>query len=163
MIEKEHPAISIRRQSELLGISRSAVYYQPGKVRDEHDIEELQEILKVLEVIPFYGYRKVVLELRKQGTISTRKRVRRIMRKFGLRAIFSKPNLSKARKEHKKYPYLLSGKVIRYPNQVWASDLARISHRLSFCQSFESTAVCLELWLCSVEFNCRQLATQLTK
>jgi putative transposase len=41
--------------------------------------------------------------------------------------------------------------------------LARISHRLSFCQSFESTAVCLELWLCSVEFNCRQLATQLTK
>jgi putative transposase len=126
MIEKEHPAISIRRQSELLGISRSAVYYQPGKVRDEHDIEELQEILKVLEVIPFYGYRKVVLELRKQGTISTRKRVRRIMRKFGLRAIFSKPNLSKARKEHKKYPYLLSGKVIRYPNQVWASDLTYI-------------------------------------
>jgi hypothetical protein len=43
------------------------------------------------------------------------------------------------------------------------NDLARISHRLSFCQSFESTAVCLELWLCSVEFNCRQLATQLTK
>jgi hypothetical protein len=43
------------------------------------------------------------------------------------------------------------------------SYLARISHRLSFCQSFESTAVCLELWLCSVEFNCRQLATQLTK
>jgi putative transposase len=82
--------------------------------------------LKVLEVIPFYGYRKVVLELRKQGTISTRKRVRRIMRKFGLRAIFSKPNLSKARKEHKKYPYLLSGKVIRYPNQVWASDLTYI-------------------------------------
>jgi hypothetical protein len=41
--------------------------------------------------------------------------------------------------------------------------LTRISHRLSFCQSFESTAVCLELWLCSVEFNCRQLATQLTK
>jgi predicted DNA-binding transcriptional regulator AlpA len=31
MIEKEHPAISIRRQSELLGISRSAVYYQPGR------------------------------------------------------------------------------------------------------------------------------------
>jgi hypothetical protein len=67
MIEKEHPAISIRRQSELLGISRSAVYYQPGKVRDEHDIEELQEILKVLEVIPFYGYRKVGSRAKKAG------------------------------------------------------------------------------------------------
>ena len=31
--------------------------------------------------------------------------------------------LSKARKEHKKYPYLLKDKIIRYPNQVWASDI----------------------------------------
>jgi len=126
MIEKDHPDISIRRQSELLGISRSAVYSQPVIDRDALDTTELQEILKVLETIPFYGYRKVAIELRKRGATTTRKRVRRIMRKFGLRAIFAKPNLSKARKEHKKYPYLLSGKIIRYPNQVWASDLTYI-------------------------------------
>jgi len=46
------------------------------------------------------------------------KRVRRIMRRFGIRAIYAKPWLSKASKEHKKYPYLLKGKVIRYPNQA---------------------------------------------
>lgn len=126
MIEKDHPDISIRRQSDLLGLSRSSTYYQRTDDRDERDVEELKEILKVLEVIPFYGYRKVTIELRKRGTITTRKRVRRIMRKFGLRAIFAKPNLSKPRKKHKKYPYLLSGKVIRYPNQVWASDLTYI-------------------------------------
>ena len=53
----------------------------------------------------------------------TRKRVRRIMRRFGLRALYAKPRLTVARKEHKKYPYLLSGKVIRHPNQAWASDI----------------------------------------
>ncbi|WP_081719465.1 DDE-type integrase/transposase/recombinase [Salinispira pacifica] len=126
MIERDHRELSIRRQSELLGISRSTVYYQAPSQRDQNDVDELQEILGVLEGIPFYGYRKVALEMKKQGTNTTPKRVRRIMRKFGLKAIYAKPNLSKARKEHKKYPYLLSGKIIRHPNQVWASDITHI-------------------------------------
>ncbi len=43
-----------------------------------------------------------------------------------LQAIFPGRNLSKARQEHKKYPYLLAGNKIRYPNQVWATDLTYI-------------------------------------
>lgn len=54
------------------------------------------------------------------------KQVRRIMNQAGLQAIFPGRNLSKARHEHKKYPYLLAGKKIRYPNQVWATDLTYI-------------------------------------
>jgi putative transposase len=110
----------------LLGISRSTVYYQAPTEREQRDLDELQEILDLLKAIPFYGYRKSAGEMRKRGTDTTRKRVRRIMRKFGLKAIFAKPNLSKPRKEHKKYPYLLAGKAIRHPNQVWASDLTYI-------------------------------------
>lgn len=106
-----------------MGFSRSSVYYQAPTERDQADLDELQEILSILEVIPFYGYRKVAQEMKKHGTDTTPKRVRRIMRKFGLKAIFAKPDTSKSRKEHKKYPYLLSGKVIRHPNQVWASDI----------------------------------------
>lgn len=56
----------------------------------------------------------------------TEKQIRRIMRRFGLRAIFPGRNLSKARAEHKKYPYLLAGKVITRPNEVWATDLTYI-------------------------------------
>ena len=48
------------------------------------------------------------------------------MNRFGLKAIYPKLNLSKARKNHKKYPYLLSGKIIRHPNQVWATDVTYI-------------------------------------
>ena len=48
------------------------------------------------------------------------------MNRFGLKAIYPKLNLLKARKNHKKYPYLLSGKIIRHPNQVWATDVTYI-------------------------------------
>lgn len=123
LIDKDHPEISVRRQSELLGFSRSSAYYQAPSERDQVDLDELQEILSILEAIPFYGYRKVAQEMKKQGTDTSAKRVRRIMRKFGLKAIFAKPDTSRGRKEHKKYPYLLSGKVIRHPNQAWASDI----------------------------------------
>ena len=86
----------------------------------------LEHIRSVLSLLPFYGYRKVMREIRAKYLPVTEKQVRRIMARAGLQAIFPKRNLSKARQEHKKYPYLLAGKVIRHPNQVWATDLTYI-------------------------------------
>lgn len=48
------------------------------------------------------------------------------MRRFGITAVFPGKNLSKACKYHKKHPYLLRNKVIRYPNQVWSTDITYI-------------------------------------
>ena len=81
----------------------------------------LKAIIAVLTEHPFYGYRKIAIELADLGL--TRKQVRRLMRKAGLRAIMPKRNLSKAAKYHKKYPYLLRGKHIWLPNQVWSADI----------------------------------------
>jgi putative transposase len=111
------------KQCKLLGISRSAFYYEPKNGQEEQDIRDLQLILEVYRKIPFYGYRKISKQLLPDYPELTRKRVRRIMKRFGIRAIYARRNLSKARKEHKKYPYLLRNKIIRYPNQVWASDI----------------------------------------
>lgn len=113
----------MQKQCKLLGISRTAYYYEPSIEKEDKDLSDLKVILAVLQEIPFYGYRKVSKELLPCRPDMTRKRVRRLMRRFGLQAIYPKMNLSKARKEHKKYPYLLRNKVIRYPNQVWASDI----------------------------------------
>ena len=110
-------------QCLLLGISRGAYYYRCRNIREDRDVADLQLILDVLQRIPFFGYRKVSRELIQEHPHLTRKRIRRIMRRFGLRALYAKPRLTVARKEHKKYPYLLAGKAIRYPNQVWASDI----------------------------------------
>jgi putative transposase len=122
-VEPTFSELSIKKQCDILNISRSSFYYNSISLREEQDLTDLKLILDVLKNIPFYGYRKISLQLKEDNPHLTRKRVRRIMRRFGLRAIYPKRNLSKARHEHKKYPYLLRGKTIRYPNQVWASDI----------------------------------------
>lgn len=80
-------------------------------------------ILNVMERLPFYGYRKVALELKQGRPEVTKKKIRSLMKKLGLKAIYPKKNLSKPGKGHKIYPYLLRGKKIRFPNQVWATDI----------------------------------------
>jgi len=107
-----------------LGISRSAYYYKPGQTEDEKDLAILKAILELLGRVPFYGYRRVALELKDLGV--TRKQVRRIMKRAGLRALYPGKRTSIPSKQHKKYPYLLRDKVIRFPNQVWATDITYI-------------------------------------
>jgi len=117
--------LSIQRQCQLLGISRSAYYYRPAIDTDDHELEVLSKIMDALKRIPFYGYRKVWLEIKNDVDV-TEKQTRRIMKKFGLRAIYPKKNLSKPSKYHQKYPYLLKNKKIWLPNQVWATDITYI-------------------------------------
>jgi putative transposase len=116
--------LSISRQCKLLGISRSAYYYEAVASEDTSEIELLKEIITVLNAHPFFGYRKIALSLAHLGV--SRKQVRRIMKKAGLRAIYPKKRLSKPGKGHKTYPYLLKGMDIWLPNQVWASDITHI-------------------------------------
>lgn len=126
MVEPEESALSVSEQCRILGLNRSTYYYERQERRNEADLEDLKLILAVLSDKAFYGYRKVSRELRGEHPHLTRKRVRRIMHQFGLTAVVPGPRLSKPRKGHKKYPYLLRGKAIRYPNQVWAADLTYI-------------------------------------
>ena len=72
---------------------------------------------------PFAGYRMMSALLRRAGEAVNEKRVRRLMRLMGLVAIYPKPDLSKANKAHKKYPYLLRNMVINQVNQVCSSDI----------------------------------------
>ena len=118
--------MTIAWQCQALGISRSVAYYEREHTLQEKDLVVLEHIRTVLERLPFYGYRKVAHEICAKHMPVTEKQVRRIMARAGLQAIFPGRNLSKARQEHKKYPYLLAGKQIRYPNQVWATDLTYI-------------------------------------
>lgn len=114
----------MRHQCEILGVNRSGLYYK--KIEKDKILEE--EIQAIYTLRPFYGYRRMAVELwrcfRKKVN---RKRVLRIMQKLGLHAIYpKKPNLSKAVKEHKKYPYLLRGLKIERVNQVWEADITYI-------------------------------------
>jgi len=78
-------------------------------------------------VTPFYGARKMAVELKKQaGLTVSRKRVRRLMQLMGIRAIYRRPRTSKPAPGHGVYPYLLRDLKITRPNQVWAADITYI-------------------------------------
>ena len=125
MVDRRHPSLSIVRQCKLLDISRSGLYYQPKGISEE-DLTLMKLIDRQYLVTPFYGARKIAAWLKRQNFNVNRKRVRRIMRIMGLKAIYRKPRTSKPAAGHKIYPYLLGNLEISQPNQVWAADITYI-------------------------------------
>jgi putative transposase len=125
LIEPCHPSVPVTRQCELLGMSRSGYYYQsqgesPENILLMHRIDEL------FTRYPFYGVEKMTAHLCRQGPTVNVKRIRRLMRKMGLEAVYPKPNLSRRHPEHRVYPYLLRGLNITNPDQVWCTDITYI-------------------------------------
>jgi transposase InsO family protein len=78
---------------------------------------------------PTYGSRTMRYVLRRRGYAVSRKRIQRLMRKMGLKAIYREPKTSIPNLEHKIYPYLLSNLTIDRPNQVWCTDITYIPMR----------------------------------
>ena len=125
MIDPGYSRIAVQRQCELLGLPRSSYYYRTE--RDDHDnVRLMHQIDEQFTRTPFYGVRRMTAWLRQQGQEVNPKRVRRLMRRMGLEAIYPKPRLSQAHPLHKKYPYLLSNLVVNRPNQVWSTDITYI-------------------------------------
>jgi putative transposase len=125
LIEAGHAELSVRRQCELLGLSRSSLYYEP--------VPETAENLRLMRLIdqeytahPFLGSRRLTRWLMEQGEEVNRKRVQRLMRRMGLEAIYPKPKLSAAGRGHRIYPYLLRNVRIQRPDQVWSTDITYV-------------------------------------
>jgi putative transposase len=75
---------------------------------------------------PFYGSRKLALELRSEGRVVNRKRVQRLMRLVDITSIAPQPKTSQPAPEHVTYPYLLRNVKMTRPNQAWAADITYI-------------------------------------
>jgi len=125
VVVRQHPSLSVVRQCRLLDISRSGLYYQPKGISEE-DLTLMKLIDRQYLATPFYGARKIAAWLKSEGHQVNRKRVRRLMRIMGLKAIYRRPRTSKPAPGHKIYPYLLGGMEITRPNQVWATDITYI-------------------------------------
>ena len=118
--------MSVRRQCQLLSVSRSTVYYHSSSRQLLHE-QERQEISDIHTELPFYGYRKVTRELlRRYGKKLTVKQVRILMHRMKMRALQVKKVTTLRHPAHPVYPYLLGEKTIRHPNQAWSSDLTYI-------------------------------------
>ena len=125
MVDWDDPALPVVAQCRLLKIARSTLYYRPVAV-DPDDLALMRRIDELYLASPFYGSRRMVAVLRREGLVVNRKRVRRLMRLMGLEAIYQKPNTSQGHPDHKVYPYLLRGLSIERANQVWCADITYI-------------------------------------
>lgn len=131
LIETTNKEISIKRQTEILGISRSSVYYEPYINAKIQMI--LREVDKVYTKFPWYGSRKISQELKRHGYENIgRKKVRTCMEILGLEAIYPKPKTSRSHPAHRKYPYLLNNLNISRSNQVWGTDITYIPMHKGF-------------------------------
>jgi putative transposase len=114
--------LPVTRQADLLGLSRSSVYYAPRPL-PERDRVLMRRLDELHLQWPFYGSRKLLVELRKEGFDVGRRHVVTLMRRMGIEALYRKPRTSLAARGASIYPYLLGGLAIERPNQVWASDI----------------------------------------
>ena len=131
MINKEDK-LPVTRQCELLDLSRSGVYYKPVPL-SAMDVELMRQIDEIHLLCPFYGSRNIRNELWGKGYKIGRDRVRRLMRRMGIEALYVKPRLSIPHSGHVKYPYLLRGLEITKANHVWATDITYIPMARGFC------------------------------
>src|ERR1019366_1318558 len=124
MIDPDHD-LPITQQAEVLGISRSTVYYEPRPVPAE-DLWLMRQIDELHLNYPFAGSRMLRDLLSHQGLEIGRRHLRTLMRRIGIEAIYRRPNPSKPAPGHRIYPYLLRGLAVARPNQVWAMDITYI-------------------------------------
>jgi len=117
--------LSVRRQCELLGLSRSTYYYEPATESAEN-LAWMRLIDEEYLRHPFYGSRRMTTWLQQNDHAVNRKRVQRLMRLMGLEAIYPKPRTSVPGLENKVFPYLLRDVAITRPNQVWSTDITYI-------------------------------------
>ena len=110
MVDRGAEDLSVRRQCALLNLARSGVY-RCKPVTGADDLAVMRRIGELHLELPFYGSRRMTLELNKEGRGVNRKRVRRLMRVMGLEALVPRHGASKAAPGHKIYPYLLARRV----------------------------------------------------
>lgn len=128
---KPNNRLSIRRQCELASVNRSNIYYKPA--------EETEENLFIMRLMdkhylnyPTHGVLQIQDFLYTKELKVNHKRVRRLLRKMGIMAIYPKKDLSRLGNAKYIYPYLLKGFVVNRPNQVWEIDITYIAMKHGF-------------------------------
>ena len=143
-VSRTEEKISIKRQCELVEVNRSSIYRRDAKEEESLSHGESETNLYLMRLLdelhlahPAWGYRKLTQYLRQNvlPQINT-KRVRRLLRKAGITALYPKPNLSKLL--HAKYvrPYLLRNLTIDHVDQVWGVDITYLPLRKGFLYLF---------------------------
>ena len=115
--------LSVSRQAQILGISRSTVYYRPQGPSEAY-LSIMARLDRLHLEYPFAGARMLRDLLRQEGLFGIGRRlIRSLMRQTGIEPIYRRENTSRPHPSHAVYPYLLRHLKIDQPNQVWTIDI----------------------------------------
>jgi putative transposase len=128
MLEPRSLELSLKAQAELLGLSRSSLYYCPMPPSPE-EVAIKHRIDAIYTRWPFYGSRRITVVLNQEEIAVSRPTVQRYMREMCISGIAPGPNTSKPAPEHTIYPYLLRHLSASYPNHVWGIDITYVRLR----------------------------------
>lgn len=125
------PDISQRRQCVLLGLTRSCLHYKRVGEKTEN-LEMMRKMDEEFLEHPTKGVEGMVDFLFLLGFVVGPKRVRRLLRKMGIMALYPQRNLSKLGLARYIHSYKLRGLEITHSNQVWCIDITYIPMKRGF-------------------------------
>lgn len=128
LVDRTHEELSLSMQTQLLGLNRTSLYYQPVQPSEE-EVALKHRIDQLYTDHPYYGSRRITGQLKREGLEVNRKAVMRHMHEMGIAAVYPGPNLSKRAHQAAIYPYLLKHVTASYPNHVWGLDITYIRLR----------------------------------
>jgi putative transposase len=131
LVDHDHPELSVSRQCALLGLPRSTLYYRPIPVR-----ESMLRIIARIDAHyledPCSGSRQMVDYLARVGIPISRDRVRSLMRRKGLRAIYQKPRTTVQGNPSERFPCLVDVSTVTAVDQVCSTDITYITLQKGF-------------------------------
>lgn len=114
-------------RAEALGVNRKNIYHLSNKQQLKDDALE-KAIAQVWIKHPAYGHKRLALELK-----VNHKRVKRVMRKFGLKPPRRRVSFYTTRStSHHTYTNLIRDLTVTKTHELWCSDLSYIKHQGRF-------------------------------
>ena len=123
--------VPLTRKCALAGVSRASLYYEP-RPADARTLALQLVVDKLYMEFPYYGTRRVMLHLRREGHAVGRDKARSLMAAVGWRTIHPGPRTTKPQPGHRIYPYLLRDLDAIRPGEVWCADITYIPVRGGF-------------------------------
>lgn len=127
MVDREGSGLSVRRQSELLGVNRKRLEGRKPAGISGADLGLARRMDEVHLRFPEFGARRMAMYLEREGVFGvSRRRVGRVMKAMGLAAIYRRPRTSQPASGHRVYPYLLRDRAVQEADEVWCADVTYI-------------------------------------
>lgn len=115
----------MRAQCALLNVARSSLYHV-RQCTPAEDLTLMRELDELFLAEPAWGSRKLAAYLTLQGRPASRERIIRLRRLMGLETLYCRPRTSLPGPQPQRFAYLLRGRQIAQPNEVWCADITYV-------------------------------------